>query len=167
MEKKLKALFFVTLLFFVISYITVGVSDRLTGFIAVLLIIVSFVAGVLAFIVQITLLVFNMTVSLPIISTIYSIIIGIVAKIHYILFSYVLKVAVKETDRYKRIHDRIVVSGIYLWIMNFSRRILAGFGKKKAMEIRLFETISCAACKKKIPGYGKYCPYCGKCFENH
>lgn len=100
----MKILFLVVLVFFIAAYITEGSFDRVTGVFAVILIVLEYLTGAIAFLVQLIILFFGLIMSLPVVSSFYAALLAVIAKIHYFIFGHALKRVAKGTTWYKKKH---------------------------------------------------------------
>lgn len=153
-RKKWRILFFVALALFIAAYIREGSFDSVTGVFAIILIIVGYLTGVLAFLIH-----------LPVVSSVYAVFLGILAKIHYYIFGLILKRVVKETRGYKKTHAKVINSRVYQRVLALFHKLLGGLGIEKSKNVHIFETAWCSICKKEIPLMGGYCPHCGSSLE--
>ncbi len=160
-KKDLKIIFIIALALFFSSYIIEGSFDTITSLLAVVVIVVGYVTGALAYVIHILLLLFGFIVSLPVFSTIYALTLTAIAKIHYFIFGYMLKSVLMGTERYKRIQTRVRNSRVYQMESALFHRFLDRLGIKKPKKVHIFELDECEKCRKEIPITGKYCPECG------
>ncbi|MFH1835280.1 MAG: hypothetical protein ABH851_03725 [Methanobacteriota archaeon] len=130
--------------------------------IGLLALILVYFSGILAFFVGILFSVYTGLVSLPVISAIYAFIAYSLARIHYMIATFVVKKFLKRTKWYRETKIKIKNSWWYKLFQKNFNRITRRLGLAEPHMYRVYEVVDCKSCERKIPKESKYCPICGK-----
>ena len=163
MEKgKLRILFLISLVLFIVSYLIEGRIDRA---LTLILIVTAYLSGALAFIIHLLIVVFGFIVHLPVLASIHAVVLATLAKIHLIVSGYVLKKAVIRSKRYKKFHAKVINSKFYQFDLALFHKLLKGLGIEEPKKVNVIEMRHCPNCGKEIPLHGRYCTECGALVE--
>ena len=138
----------------------VNVSLKNVG-IGVVALALGYFTGLIALSVGLLFSVYAFLIGLPVISAVYAYTAYLLARIHYMLATYVFKKVLKRTRWYNENRAKIKNSGGYKSLSKLFDKITLKTGIAEPQMLRLFEVEPCHSCRKKIPKDGVFCPYCG------
>jgi hypothetical protein len=164
-KRNLKLLFFLGLLVFIAIYIYKGDFDSQTRSVALILIVLGYFTGALAYGVHLVILLIGFILSIPGIAGLYAAATVVAAKIHYYIFGFLLKKTISKTRWYKKNHAKVINSRAYQYGMKKLHIISKRLGIEKPKKVHIFEMEKCPSCGKEIPLSGLYCPKCGKLID--
>lgn len=130
--------------------------------IGVIALAVGYFSGLLALIVGVLFSIYTLVLSLPLISAVYGFIAYTLARIHYMLATFVFKKILKRTNWYRKTRAKIKNSRAYKKLRGVFNKVMNRIGLREPQMLRLFEVSRCTGCAKLIPRDGLYCPYCKK-----
>ncbi|MFH1789132.1 MAG: zinc ribbon domain-containing protein [Candidatus Altiarchaeota archaeon] len=129
--------------------------------IGIIALAVGYFTGVMAFAVGILFSVYAFILSLPLISVVYAYLAYLLARIHYMIATFIFKKVLKRTKSYHKAKARIKSTSAYKLGQRIFNKVTKRMGLSEPHMLRVFEVESCGKCKRKIPKDGSFCPYCG------
>jgi hypothetical protein len=147
---------------FIVSYLIEGRIDRA---LTLILIATAFLSGALAFLFHLLIVVFGFIVHLPVLSSIYAVILASLARIHLMFSGFILRKVLTRSKRYKKFHARVINSKFYQFDLALFHKVLKGLGIEKPKKVHVIEMTHCPNCGKEIPLHGRYCTECGALVE--
>lgn len=133
--------------------------------VGLVVLLLGYFTGFLAFTVSLFYLVLGFIVSLPVIASFYAFLLYSVARFQELVFRVVFREVLYRVPYYKRLEERVKGSNTYKQLTLKLDRIFKKSGLDRKSKVKLMEVIECRNCGRETPAQGKYCIHCGREFS--
>ncbi|MFH0860393.1 MAG: zinc ribbon domain-containing protein [Candidatus Altiarchaeota archaeon] len=135
-------------------------SFRDVGIFGLSVLIVSYFTGLMALIISLLFTIFAFLAGLPLVSYVYGSLMLMLHRIHYMIFSFIVKKILRRNKRYREFEVKVKHSSMYRSMRRLLHRITRKAGLVHPHKLKVFEVKECLRCGKEIPLDSRACPYC-------
>ena len=136
-------------------------SQSNPGLVSILLVVLAYLMGVMAFLAGFVFPVWTYAITLPVMSWLYAILTSFIVLIERVLFGKILEKSFQKIPFLMKIEMKIRNSSLMEKIRTHAKKILKKTGATSPHRMKFIKVIKCAKCKKDILHNSILCPYCG------